>query len=154
MASALTPCERGHSPQIFRDLCRSIAPHSFLASSLFCAGRLNQGRYLHTNPVTVLPPGRHLLKYTHDARRPDGCAGVKRRSPRGYFRGRLRASHDGVWGRTAPTKCIWFINRSHPDSREPFFSHFCCPLAPVPESDLKRGQNGLRFLSGTPFHRK
>jgi len=24
-------------------------------------------------------------------------------------------------------------------AENPFFSHFCCPLAPVPESDLKKG---------------
>lgn len=52
-----------------------ITPHLKKASSLFCAGRLNRGCYLHTHSVTEPPPGRPS--------------------------GRRRASHTGMQGRNS-----------------------------------------------------
>ena len=82
-------------------------------------GETESNCYLHTNSVTEPPPGRPHIPHTQllkNLKVTAGHPGSRAEASR-YFRGRRRASHMGVWGPIASTKCIRFINPIHTSSR-------------------------------------
>ena len=116
-----------------------VAGDKKYASSLFCVGRLN--RTVICIPIVVTHSRRRgvLTELIHN------YSILTVNQPRGIFSGGGWASHMGVWGRIATTKCIRFINPTHTRQRRTWKKSMCCSL-----EDPARSRNGTAAVYHFP----